>query len=129
MQTDREYEQQERALHAARLREIEAAPLAERREAAREYECAMRERTATIAGRISWLLEGCYGKGAQLAARDVLARPRMNRAAWLSQTIAALEWSCPAREAREAWKRLTAAEQATLAAQIERVIGEAEVQS
>lgn len=42
---------------------------------------------------VSWLINGSYGQGAYYAFRRLTRR--MNRRAWLFNTVACLEYSCP----------------------------------
>ena len=123
--TQAEYERRERQMFHTQLREVETAPLADRREARKDFQQAL-ETPDLVAERINWLLAGDYGKGAYDAAREVLRRPRTNRAAWLTTTIAALEWRCPAKFAVEAWKKLAPAKKALLQKLVEREIRDAE---
>lgn len=87
---------------------------AERAESAAEWLQACRETPGIVSARVLWLLQGCYGHGSYLAAREVIANRKMNRAAWLGQAIAALEWKTTPAAARRAWHKLTPAEQTRL---------------
>lgn len=109
-----EYERNELAEANQKLREVDRAPLAERKEAAAEFLVAMRDHPAMVAERIGWLLDGSYGYGAGLMAKRVLGSPRMNRPAALTHMIAAFEWSTPGVMAIAGWKKLTKAQQAAL---------------
>ncbi len=102
------------------IRQAETGSLAERKEAAHRFYEAMAHDPALIAGRIEWLFAGHYGEGAYTQARQVAASPRMNRVAWLTLTIGAIEWSCPQRMAIAAWKKLTPAQKAKLDAAVKR---------
>lgn len=124
--TQAEYEAHEARLLAAKLREVESAPLADRRAAFAEYAHAVKEYPAIVAERVGWLLAGSYGYGAYRAALAVAANKRMNRPAALAQMIAALEWACPANYCRAAYNALTVGEQARINALIESEIAEAE---
>ena len=105
-----DYIQQERMQLLRQLAGIESAPLVDRREARTEYTQAMRETPEIIAERVSWLLDGHYGRGAYALSHEI-AQSRGNRVAGLAQLIAQLEWQCPAAFAREAWRRLSPIEQ------------------
>lgn len=107
--TETEYHAQERARFHADIMRVERAPLVERRAARTEWMGALHD-PEMIGERVGWMLNGSYGKGAYDAAREILARPRMNVIAWMSITIAALEWGCPAAFAREAWSKLSQVE-------------------
>ena len=64
--------------------------------------------------------------GPMVIAKEVLARPRMNREAILTQMIAVFEWMCPRRMAVEAWKKLTPAEKDKLSKVIAKEIADAQ---
>lgn len=123
-----EYEHRELMSAIAREREVERAPLAERKEAQREFLEAMRERPEIVAERIGWLLGGNYGYGAMKRAKQVLGSPRMNREAALTVMIAVHEWMTPGRMAVEAWKKLSPAEKSRLSKVTARVIEQAEAE-
>ena len=57
---DQEYERREFNEAGQKLREVEKAPLAERKEAAAEFLAAMRDNPQLIGERIGWLLGGSY---------------------------------------------------------------------
>ena len=109
-----EYERNELAEANHKLREVDRAPLAERKEAAAEFLAAMRDHPAVVAERIGWLLDGTYGYGSMLMAKRVLGSPRMNRPAALTHMIGAFEWSTPGAMAIAGWKKLTKAQQVAL---------------
>lgn len=109
-----EYEHREALEFRRQLQQAEKGTLAERKEAASEWHDAIKNRPHIVAERIDWLLDGNYGYGSMMAAKRVLASPRMNIGAWMSTTIAALEWMCPGRMAQAEWKKLSSAEQARL---------------
>lgn len=128
MQTEQEYAAREAAEFRRQLAEVEHATLADKREARDEWVRAMRETPQIVAERVSWLIDGCYGKGAYDVARVVLGRPRSNRVAWFGQTIAALEWGCPMVWAMRAWSKLSETEQAAVNGAILAVIRQAEAE-
>ena len=105
--TNAEYETYEARRHAAALREVETAPLAERKEAAEEYGEALREYPQSLTQAVSYLLNGSFGYGAYRAALNILSHKRMNRAAALSLMAAALNWRCPPNYATREWNKLT----------------------
>jgi hypothetical protein len=86
----------------------------------------MRDDPARVAERVGWVFDGNYGRGYYRMAWDILARPRMNRAAALTNIVAACDWRCPQSMVAAAWKKLTASQQATLDAAIGVVIRAAE---
>ncbi|KKW45654.1 MAG: hypothetical protein UY96_C0017G0055 [Parcubacteria group bacterium GW2011_GWB1_56_8] len=122
MLTQSQYEMRERQEAYRREQEINGESLADRKEAQADWLNAMRETPELVATRLEWLLDGSYGRGEMMQARDIVMSPRMNRVAALSQRIALWEWLTPSSMAAAAWEKLTPAEQKTLAAKIERVI-------
>jgi hypothetical protein len=96
------------------VEEITKAPLNDRREAAKEYFEAMRDIPKTVGERVQWLLEGNYGYGSYVKARQIAALKNMNRVQALGNMVAELEWQCPSRMATEGWKKLTPAQQQTV---------------
>lgn len=121
-----EYEQREiREAHRQRD-EVNKAPLAERKEAAASFYEAMAERPKLVGERVSWLLDGNYGYGPMLLAKNILRHKRMNRVAALTQMIGVYEWHSPEVMTRQVWKRLTPGEKAELARAVEHAIEEAE---
>jgi hypothetical protein len=112
-------------LFAHQLNALQRAPLADRREAKAEWLDAMRHEPQLVAERVRWLLDGCYGEEAYTAARQVMNSPRANAVAWLAIAIAAHEWDCAPREARAAWRALTAEERERVDGAIHAVIDEA----
>jgi len=112
---DYAYEMREAQEFQSTLREVDRAPLAERKEACAEFLEAMRHSPDLVAERIGWLLDGNYGYGSMQAAKRVIkGSSRMNKAAQLTHMVAALEWRCPARMAAQAWKALSSSEKKAL---------------
>jgi hypothetical protein len=109
--------------YQARLRALERAPLAERKENAREWFNDLKD-PSLIADRIDWLLDGSYGYTEYWKALQVLESPRMNRVAALSIMVAALEWNTPQQIAIAAWKQLTPKQQTDLKMKIDAVISD-----
>ena len=116
------YEQREIQSALAHEREVDRAPLAERKEAQNDFLEAIQKYPEVVAERVGWLLDGQYGMGAMLLAHNVTAR--MNRPAAYSQMIAVLDHNCPKRMAAEAWKKLTKPQQAKLQREIEAVLAQ-----
>ena len=115
--TKADYEGAELLAFSRQIKRIADAPLADRQSAARDW----RERLSdpeTIAVRADWILNGSYGHGAYLHAWHVARNRRMNRAAWFSQMVAALDFNCPADFARREFLRLSKAQQAAVNAAI-----------
>ena len=121
-----EYESNERRSAIIDEQRIEKASLADRKEAQAALYDAMATDPATVAERISWLIDGNYGYGQMQMARQVVASPRTNREAALTQLVAVYEWQCPRRMSVEAWKKLSTAQKKALSAAVAVVISEAE---
>lgn len=113
-QTQQEYEATERNRFHQQMADVDKQSMADRKAARDEWSAAMITTPATVAERIEWLLAGNYGQGSYVVALQVMASPRMNHAAWLGQTIAALEWQCPPAFARSAYVKLTTAQREKL---------------
>ena len=120
----KEYEYQERIRFNKQIRDVESAPLSERREARDNWVEAMKS-PVMISERVDWLIDGSYGYGSYIAAREVVMNKRMNRVAWFAQVLAALEYGCPANFARSAWNLLYEHEQKAVNAAIGAVIDDA----
>jgi hypothetical protein len=106
--------------------EIERAPLTDRKEGAQTYFEVMRDDPARVAERIAWLINGEYGQGQMLKAKQIVSSPRMNRVAALSGLIAIYEFRTSQVMAIAAWKKLTKPQQTLLNKAIEVVIAAAE---
>lgn len=118
--TQAEYHNRELSDYAKTEREINALPLAERKENATDFANTMRTNPALIAERIGWLINGSYGYASYYKARQVLAmNGNTNKPAVLCQMIALLEWRVPQPSAIKAWKTLTDSEKAALDTAIE----------
>lgn len=104
---------------------IEKAPLSDRKEACSEFAEALKD-PALIGERIGWLIDGNYGRGEMLKAKQIIASPRMNRRAALTLLIGVYEWQCPGDMGVRAWKKLTASEKKNLDAAVDIVIEAAE---
>lgn len=126
--SQREYEQREIREAHKHLEEINKAPLADRKEAATAFFEAMAERPRLVGERVGWLLDGNYGYGSMLLARNILSHKRMNRVAALTQMVGAFEWQSPEVMTRQAWKRLSAGEKNELARAVEHAIEAAEAE-
>jgi hypothetical protein len=112
---DREaYEAREFHAFQRDMREVERLPLAERKENARTFTHTLQVDPGLVAERVGWLLNGSYGAGSYAQAQQVARSPRMNQAAWLVQTIAALEWHVPPKMTIAAWKTLSMAQRTKL---------------
>lgn len=121
-----QYEQNERSAAIRREQEIDRSPLADRKEGQANYLEAMRDRPELVAERIGWLLDGNYGYGPMMMAKQIVRSPRMNRRAALAMSIAVFEWMCPRRMAADAWNKLTPSQKQRLDAAVDVVIQAAE---
>lgn len=120
------YEWNEFASAGKKLDEVKRAPLADRKEAAKEFGEALKD-PELIAERLSWLFAGNYGYGEMLKAKQVLGvSANANKPANLNMLVAAYEWQCPADLAIKAWKALTPAQKKKLDTAIKRVMKRAE---
>jgi len=124
---DQMYENREHDRALGEIREIERAPLADRKEAQQHFFEVMRDDPAALGERLTWLFNGSYGYGQRIMARKILANPRLNRQAALTQLVAACEWRCPGVMAAEAWKKLGPGEKSTVGTVVENVIQAAEL--
>jgi len=124
--TQAEYDRRELANAHKKLVEVHRAPLADRKEAQGKFLEAMREHPEIVGERIGWLLNGSYGYGSMLIAKRVLASPRMNRSASLTQLVGAFEWLSPEDMSRAAWKKLSASEKSRLESEVQAAISSAE---
>lgn len=121
-----QYEANELTMARRDEERINAEPLRDRKECQANFLDAMASDPALVAERISWLIDGNYGYGPMLLAKQIVASPRMNRVAALSQLICVFEWRCPRNMGVTAWKKLTGAQKGALDTAIETVIEEAE---
>lgn len=121
-----EYERRERLLFIAALKEVESewkthSPIV-KETLTQEFLDAMAKDPDVIRQRIEWLLEGHYGKGAYDVAHEVVANKRMNREAWLTHTVGAIEWDVPQHIASSTWKKLTEKQKKSLDASVRRAM-------
>lgn len=121
-----EYERRELADARLKLDEVKRAPLTDRKEAQVAFLEAMRDDPELVAERLGWLLNGSYGYGPMLLAKRVLASPRMNRSAALTQMVGVFEWQSPEDMTRAVWKKLSKSEQARLERAVQSAIRDAE---
>ena len=124
--SQQQYETQEILRAQGEMERLKRAPLSDRKEAAQSFYETMRDDPATVAERLGWLFDGNYGKGQQLMAQQILKSPRMNRAAALTNLVAAFDWQCPQDMVAAAWKKLTKPQQKMLDDVLQVVIKAAE---
>lgn len=98
------------------LKRVDKLPLADRKANAQRFSEELHSPGGleVVAERVGWLLDGSYGQGAQIKAMQVARSPRMNQAAYLVQTTAALEWLVPPAMTIAAWRTLTTAQRTKL---------------
>jgi hypothetical protein len=109
------YEMHELQDAVRKIREVDAAPLVERKKACAAFLDAMKNRPETVGERVGWLIDGNYGYGEMKKAHQVLGMSaRANKAAQLTHLIGVFEWNCPAKMAVAGWKKLSASEKAAL---------------
>lgn len=116
-----QYEQSELRLAYRHIADVANAPLADRKEAQKTYAKALLD-PAWLQERCEWLLNGDYGYGPMVMARRIAKNQRQNQTAALGQLIACFEWQCDERSARQAWKKLTKAQQVAANAAIQKAI-------
>ena len=112
--------------YRAEIRRVEGAPLSVRVAARSEWRDALAD-PDRVAERILCLVDGHYGPGAFLAVRQLMMRGRGNKVVALAQMVAALEWGCPARFARESWRTLTRRQRNAVHGAIDAAMVDAEV--
>ncbi len=118
------YDMNERYSARKKLDALKKEPLSERKENAAQFLSALKD-PELIAQRIEWLLEGNYGHGQMLMARQSAEKGKggnKNVEAQLNILVAGFEWQCPADLAIKAWKSLSASEKAKLDTAIKKVI-------
>jgi hypothetical protein len=120
--TKEQYERNERTRYYNERAQLARAPLADRQDGRDRYLADLRDNPEIIGERVAWLLDGSYGKGAYDVAREIADNPRMNRAAALGQMIAGCEWMATDALARDAWSRITGAQQRKVTDAINRAI-------
>lgn len=111
-----------------KMQEVARAPLSDRKEARTAFGEAMATDPALVAERVGWLIDGNYGFGEMIKAKQVIASPRMNRRAALTQMVGVYEWQCPGDFAVDAWKKLSGSQKSALDAALDVVIEAAEAE-
>ena len=118
-----QYEMRELQRAAAEISRIENQPLEHKREAKKEFQEALRTEPGLIVERMSWYLDGNYGFGHYLKSKEWLSRSKnFNINARLMQSVAALEWQCPARQANQAYNSLTETQKDLFNLMVNRII-------
>lgn len=117
------YESQEYQKYLAELKQVESGTLAYRQHQRVLWEIGIRETPTHVANMVNLVINGNFGKGAKIAANNVLSMSkRANKVAGLAIIVAALEWSCPANFARQAFNSLTDEQKQTVNSAIQAVI-------
>tara|TARA_Y100001937_G_scaffold15519_2_gene21247 strand:- start:913 stop:1308 length:396 start_codon:yes stop_codon:yes gene_type:complete len=109
------YETREIIRARRELDKLNSIPLQQKKEAKQKFFSDLTSSPSLIVERISWLLDGNYGFGHYLICKDWLTRSkRFNVNARLFQSIAALEYQCPLRQANQVYNMLTSEQQKQL---------------
>ena len=115
MESQAQYEARERAeFRRAADHPQDGMTRAEKMEAKAEWLDDLQTDPTLIGERIGWMLSGTYSFGSMKAAQEVAVNRRMNRQAWMVQTIGAIEWQVPADVTRRMWNKLTKAQRNAL---------------
>jgi hypothetical protein len=122
------YEHNQKELREATRHEqqVDAAPLPEREEAQQSFFEIMRDRPGIVGEKIGQLIDGKYGHGAMLKAKQIVVHPRTIRETVLIQLVAVFAWSCPRRMATDAWKKLTQSQKKLLDDVVDAVVARTE---
>jgi hypothetical protein len=86
-----------------------------------EWKEALAHDPALVAERIGWIINGSYGYGAMLQAKQRINQ-RGNAPAWLTQVVGALEWGVPFASTRKAWNALNPRQKAALDKHVKHII-------
>ena len=124
--TQAQYEANELADARRKEEYVNRESLRDRKESQAHFHDLMAHDPALVAERIGWMVDGNYGFGPMLLAKQIVASPRMNRVAALTQLVGVFEWSCPRVMSVATWKKLTKSQQRALESAIETVISAAE---
>jgi hypothetical protein len=99
-----EYEARELNRARKHYNDIQFAPLQARKDGRRAWREALQDKEL-IAERVSWLMNGSYGFGEMMMAKQATAS-RGNNVARMAHLIAGLEWQCPTCWAGDEWNKL-----------------------
>jgi len=106
MRTLEQHESIERGNFQIQLQDLKKLPLAERKENRDNLIDILENHLKQFIDSADWLLEGCYGFGSYVTAKDVIRNNRMNRHAWLFIAVSALEYRVPSEMACRVWNKL-----------------------
>lgn len=98
------------------------AELARKKANEEEIEHALDADVDIIVERCEWLADGSYGAGAYQALRNL--GKRMNRRAWLYNTIMGLEWGLSQRQACASWHKRTPSEQRRIDTGLDKILAD-----
>lgn len=120
--TQAQYEARELQVARAKELEVNSASLSDRKQAQTEFLDAMANDPELVGERIGWLLDGNYGYGPMMLAKQALANKRANHKAILTHMIGIHEWMCPVVMGIAAWKKLSPAQKKKLDHEVEKAI-------
>ena len=103
--TQAEYEANEFALYEKQIKQINAQPVAVKREAMADYTAKLND-AEWLANSVNLILAHNYGFWVGKIANEIAQNKRMNRCAWLAQHVALFDHNCPQSYAVKAWKAL-----------------------
>ena len=106
MRTLKQHESIERDDFRRKLESLKKLPLAERKENRDNLVDALENQLKHFIDSAEWVLQGSYGFGAYVVAKEVIRSKSMNRHSWLFTTVSALEYSVTAEMANRAWNSL-----------------------
>lgn len=102
--------------------EIERSPFADRKEGRNKLLDHLINERNHFKDSAQLLVEGCYGQGAYLEARNMFKNTRMNRRAWLFNSVAYLEYRTGNKMACEVWNSLPPPIQCNINAMLDEII-------
>jgi len=114
------YELNEIARFNRELIEIEKQSLQDRKENRDHFVEILNNHLDLFFTRIEWLLNGSYGAGSLFAFNQLTKR--MNRKAWLFNTIARIEWRTSLKYSCEIWNNLDTDLQLAINAKLDQLI-------
>ena len=117
MNTQSQYEANERRLLTAQLARNDTLSLEDRKAYQADTLELMRE-PHIVARNLEFIENGDYGFGAQVRYREIVANKRCNREAQVMQLLAALDCNCSQAHCIAAWKQLSPDEQKCLSTMI-----------
>ena len=104
--TQEQYEDREITMFFKKIEDVKRLPIAERRENRERMLDHLSGDLKHFGDSVSWLIEGSYGFGAQLKAKQALENKRFNRRAWLFNHVALIEYQIDSSMASRVWNSL-----------------------